>query len=197
MPLTNQVSLWCFYPPWELDIFCSFRLVLEGKTGKEIPESSRLEIVEKFSGNNFDLSDAENNTSGLLNRGGIVNLPLLRTQLAICQKSWAKFLGSDGCFCFIRICKLRTFTNPFAMITSLAELYFRFRKFILLLLTKKVISMNYGSSLSSWKPWRWVRLDFILLMRHIHINLNLNPFTKFTSNRRITEFKDILPWNIS
>ena len=69
------------------EILCIFRLVLEGKTGKEIPESSRLEFLEKFSANNFALSDAEGNTSGLLNRGGIAGLPLLRTILAICQKS--------------------------------------------------------------------------------------------------------------
>ena len=68
-------------------ILCSFRLVLEGKTGKEIPESSRLEFLEKFSANNFALSDAEDNTSGPLNRGGIADLPLLRTLLAIRQKS--------------------------------------------------------------------------------------------------------------
>ena len=48
-----------------------------------MPESSRLEFLEKFSENNFALSDAEDNTSGLLNRGGIANLPLLRTVLAI------------------------------------------------------------------------------------------------------------------
>ena len=64
------------------EILCSFRLVLEGKTGKEIPESSRLEFLEKFSANNFALSDAEDNTSGLLNRGGIADLPLLKTLLA-------------------------------------------------------------------------------------------------------------------
>ena len=69
------------------EILCSFKLVLEGKTGKEIPESSRLEFLEKFSGNNFALSDAEDNTSGSLTRGGIADLPLLRTLLAICQKS--------------------------------------------------------------------------------------------------------------
>ena len=69
------------------EILCSFRLVLEGKTGKEIPESSRLEFLEKFSANNFALSDAEDNTSGPLNRGGIADLPLLRTLLAIRQKS--------------------------------------------------------------------------------------------------------------
>ena len=36
-------------------IFCSFRLVLEVKTGKEIPESSWLEFLETFSANNFAL----------------------------------------------------------------------------------------------------------------------------------------------
>ena len=67
-----------------MEILCSFRLVLEGKTGKEIPVSSRFEFLEKFLANNFALSD---NTSGLFNRGGIADLPLLRTLLAICQKS--------------------------------------------------------------------------------------------------------------
>ena len=66
-----------------MEILCSFKLVLQGKTGKETPESSRLEFKEKFSANNFALSDAEDNTSGPLNRGGIADLPLLRTLLAI------------------------------------------------------------------------------------------------------------------
>ena len=70
-----------------MEILCSFRLVLEGKAGKEIPESSRLEYLEKFSANSFALSDAEDNTSGPLNRGVIADLPLLKTILAICQKS--------------------------------------------------------------------------------------------------------------
>ena len=69
------------------EILCSFRLVLEGKTGKEIPESSRLQFLEKFSANNFALSDAEDSTSGPLNRGGIADLPLLGALLAIHQKS--------------------------------------------------------------------------------------------------------------
>ena len=68
-------------------ILCSFKLVLEGKTGQEIPEPSRLEFLEKFSANNFALLDAEDNTYGLLNRGGMADLPLLRTLLAIHQKS--------------------------------------------------------------------------------------------------------------
>ena len=68
------------------EILCSFKLVLEGKTGKEIPESSRSEFLVRFSANNFALSDAEDNTSGPLNRGGIADLPLFRTLLAIRQK---------------------------------------------------------------------------------------------------------------
>ena len=57
------------------------------KRGKEIPESSRLEFLEKFSRNNFAVSDAEDNISGPLNRASIADLLLLRTLLAICEKS--------------------------------------------------------------------------------------------------------------
>ena len=69
-----------------MEILCSFRLVLEGKAGKEIPEPSRLEFLEKILANNFVLSDAEDNVSGPLNRGGIADLTLLRILLAIYQK---------------------------------------------------------------------------------------------------------------
>ena len=68
------------------EILCSFRLVLEEKTVKEMPESSRLDFLEKFSANNFAFSNAENNTSWPLNRGGIEDWPLLRTLLAICRE---------------------------------------------------------------------------------------------------------------
>ena len=66
-------------------ILCIFTLVLEGKAGKEILESSS--VFERFLANNFVLSDVEDKTSGPLNRGGVADLPLLRTLLAICQKS--------------------------------------------------------------------------------------------------------------
>ena len=69
------------------EILCSFRLFIEGKTGNKIPELSRLELLEKLLANNFASSDAEDNTSGLLNRGSIADLPLLRIILAISQKS--------------------------------------------------------------------------------------------------------------
>ena len=69
------------------EILCLVKLVLKGKTGKEIPELSRIEFFEKVSANNLALSEGEDNTSGPLNRGGIANLLLLRTILAIHQKS--------------------------------------------------------------------------------------------------------------
>ena len=38
---------------WVTGTLCSFRLVLEGKTTKEIPESARLEILEKIQQTNL------------------------------------------------------------------------------------------------------------------------------------------------
>ena len=60
-----------------------------------------------------------------------------------------KFRRSNGLFCFISICKFSSFKNPFETITSLSELYLRIRRFFSLVQTKKVISMNYGSSTRS------------------------------------------------
>ena len=148
-------------------ILCIFRLALEGKTGKEIPESSRLEFQEKILANNFTLSDAEYNTSRSLNRGGITDLPLLRTLLAIYQKS-----RESSFWEVISICKFCSFKNPFAMITGLSDFSFRFWRFTLLLQMKKGVSMNCSSHTSSWKSWRLVWLDLILSMRHTYINSN-------------------------
>ena len=50
-------------------------------------ESSRLELLEMFVANNFAFSEAQDNTTRLLNRGGIGDLSLLRRLLAIHQKS--------------------------------------------------------------------------------------------------------------
>ena len=68
------------------EILCSLRLVLEKKAGKEILESSRLELLKKFLAILL-YQMQKKNTSGLLNRGGIANLALLRILLAILQKS--------------------------------------------------------------------------------------------------------------
>ena len=63
------------------EILYSLRLDLEGKTGKEIRKSSRLEFLQNFLANNFALSDAEDNISRQLNTEGTIDLPLLRTLL--------------------------------------------------------------------------------------------------------------------
>ena len=66
---------------------CSFRLFLGGKAGKEIPDSSRFDFLEKFLANKkcFALSEAEDNISGPLDKEDIANLPLLRALIAIGQ----------------------------------------------------------------------------------------------------------------
>ena len=53
---------------WVMEILCSLSLILEGKTGTEIPDSSRLEFLRKFLANNFALSGAEDNISRSLNK---------------------------------------------------------------------------------------------------------------------------------
>ena len=126
-------------------VLCSLRVVLEGK---EIPESLRLELFDKFLVNNFVLSDAEDNTSGPLNRGVRADLPLLKTLLAIRHKSPESQVSGKG-YTLLFYSKFGSSKNLFAMITSLPELYFRFRRFTLLVQTKRVISMNYDSSSSS------------------------------------------------
>ena len=118
----------------------------------------------------------------------------LRTLLAIHEKSWepsfGKKMDSFVLLVYASFTASRTFLQQL-----LACLNFRIRRFMILLQTKKVISMNYDSSRSSWKPWWWVRLDLIFPMRDIYINSNLN--TEFTKNSRSTKFKYIHPWNIS
>ena len=76
----NQGSLWPFKPSRELQkYFADSDADSEGKKSKEILKSSRLEFLEKFLGNNFILSDEEDNTSRPLNRIGIADLPMMRT----------------------------------------------------------------------------------------------------------------------
>ena len=94
-----------------METLCCFGLVLGGKTGKEIPESSRFEFLETFLANNFALSDAEE-IRFIFVENTIRNSP---------EVPGAKFLGSDGLFCFSSICKLGSFKKPLAKITSLSE----------------------------------------------------------------------------
>ena len=137
------------------EILCSFRLVLEGKIGKEMLESSRLEFLQKFLVYNFALSDAEDNTSEPLNRGEIADLPLSRALLAIWQKSreqsfW-EVMDSFVLLAYTKLAASRTL-----LLQLLASLNFTLDSEDLFCWCKqkKMISMNYGSSTSSLKPWR-------------------------------------------
>ena len=53
------------------EILCSFRLVLEGETGNEIPESSRSEFFKKFPV--ISLYQMQKTAPVPLNRGGIAD----------------------------------------------------------------------------------------------------------------------------
>ena len=92
--------------------------------------------------------------------------------LAICQKSREPDFSEVMESYFINICTFGSFKNPFVTITSLSELYLRF-KITLLVHMNKAISRKYGSftsmaCISSWKPWKWVSPDLILSMRDIY-----------------------------
>ena len=132
----------------------SFTWVLEGKAGKKIPDYSRLVFLEKFLAKFYFIrcrswaielrtccrfTFVENNIRNLL------------------KVPKTTFLGSDGLFYFISICKFDSFWNPFKTITNFSELYFSFWRFIPLVQKKK------------WILWRWVRLDLIFTVRDIYI----------------------------
>ena len=70
---------------------------MEGKVGKEMNKSSRLEFLETIWTNNF--SDPEHNISWPSKKAGIADLLLLRILLAIRQKFTKSYLlGSDRLF---------------------------------------------------------------------------------------------------
>ena len=93
------------------EISSGFRVV-QGKTDKGIPESTRLELLEKCSTKMFALSHAEDNTFWPLNRGGTADLPLLRTLLGIRQKSReSSFLEVIDSFVLLAYVSLAAFTT--------------------------------------------------------------------------------------
>ena len=124
-----------------------FQISCRRKAGKEIPKSSRLGFLEKFLANNFALSEAEGNTFGPFNRGGIADLPLLRTLLAISQKSQEPSFW-DVMDSLVLVAYASLAASRILLQRLLACLNFKLRRFILLVQTKEMISMNYGSSTS-------------------------------------------------
>ena len=106
-----------------LGIFNIFTLVLEGKAGKD------TRVIKIRSDRKVCQMLKKKETSAPLNKEGIADLPVLRT-LSVIRKYHSKFRGNDKLFCFISVIKFDSFKNPFATITSLPELCFRWRRFI-------------------------------------------------------------------
>ena len=78
-----------------------------------------------------------------------MDLLLFRRLLVICQRSREPSFWEVMFFFVILAYASSAISRTFATITSLPELNIRFRKFILFVQMKKVISMNYGSNTSS------------------------------------------------
>ena len=126
----------------DTEILCSFKLVQEVKLGREIPESSRLEFLEKFSVNNCALLDAEDNSSRPLNRAGIVDLPFLRTVLSIRQKSREpSFWEGMDSFVLLAYASLTASRTRSQQLLACLNFFWK-EKFIRLVQTKKVISIT-------------------------------------------------------
>ena len=154
-------------------ILCSFR----GKAGKVISESSRL-LLGKVSSKQFCFLRWRRKHLRAIKQRKYSRFTFAESTISNFPKvTLAKFLGSDTVFCFISISKFGSFKSPFATITSLSELHFTDKRFILLVQTKEVVSMTYGSSTSSWKPWRWMGLDLIITIGDLYINSKLDPLT--------------------
>ena len=124
-----------------------------------------------------------------LNGKGITDLPLLRTLLAICQKSWEPSFweGMDGLV-------LLAYTSLAVSSTFLQQL--------LACLSVTLDSTDsVGANEKSEFYELWQRKLKTMKMSEawpdVRINSNLNLLTKYTCCRRSTEFKDIFPWNIS
>ena len=111
----------------------------------------------------------------------------------------ATFLRSNRLFCFISIYKFGNFKNPFAMLTSLFELNFRFRRFILLVQTKKwslwttaaaQAAENHGDEWGlTWYLWQaiyrailtWTHLQNSLAAAEA-LSLKISPVKHFSSD---------------
>ena len=121
------------------EILCSFKLVLEEKIGQQILTSSRLEILKRFLPNNRALNiRCRRQHLRAVEQRRYCRFTFVENTISNSLKvPRAQFLGINGVFCFISIWKFGCFKNPFATITCLSELYFRFRRFMLVL-TKKL-----------------------------------------------------------
>ena len=131
------------------EILCSFRLVLEGIMGKEMSQLSRLIFLERLLANRFALSDAEDNNCGPLNRGGIVDLPMLRTLLAIRLKSQElRFWEVTDSFVLVEYASLAASTT----LLQLLHAYLNFQRNFLKI--KRIYSVGKNKKSDFYELWQ-------------------------------------------
>ena len=130
-----------------IETSCSPRLAPGEKTGNNILSH---QFIEKFSANNFALTDAGGNTFRPLNRGSIIaDLSLLRTLLAICQNScepsFSKVMDSLVLLAYASLAASRTLRPQLLACPNFTlnseDLFYWYKQ--------KVISVNYGSCTNS------------------------------------------------
>lgn len=133
------------------------------------------------------LSDAEYNTSGSLNRGGIADLPkLIETSQKYWEPSSQEVTDSFNFIAWVSLADSSTILQK--LLTSVG---LRQRRFIPIAKIIEMIYMSRGSSTSSWHPKNRVmnKLQPDIFIMTIYINFNLNPFKNFTQNDRIFKLK--------
>ena len=162
------------------EILGSFRLVLDGKTGKKISESLRLKFLEKFLGNNFALSDAKVNTCGLFNREGVLDLLLLR-RLAICEKSWEpSFWEVMFSFVLLAYASLAISRTYLQQLLACLNLTLDSENILCSYKWKKLFLWTMAAT----QLWKRVRFDLIFMMKDIYIQKRI-PSTLITATTSI------------
>ena len=108
----------------------------------------KIRVLRNIFGN-FTLSDTEHSTSGPLNRGGIVDLPLLRALLAINQKSLEpNFWEVRDSLVLVAYASLAASRNLLQQLLACLNFTFDSEDYSVGI-NKTLLSMNYDISTSS------------------------------------------------
>ena len=122
--LSNQSCLWSYLTNLRVKgILCSFSLDINKKQGKDIPESSTLEILQKISTENFLIRCRGQHRRPIKWRR-YIRFNFVENSISKYAKNFqhSKTLESGKLLCFISIDKLENFKKSFATIASLNEI---------------------------------------------------------------------------
>ena len=184
---------------WVTGVLCTFRLVPgEAVTSKDIPDPSRFDFWKGFQEIMLPYQMQK-----AIPQGNLIEDVWFWTMCSFFQNTvrnsvrvtWSKFQGSVLVFCFISVSKPGNFKNHFATMNSLPECSFRHRRCVFLVGTKEV--MDYGSNKRGLKPWRWITMDVIFIMRNIEINLTWTHQKNSAAAIEAPSLNIPFHWNIS